>query len=55
MIPEPPADEAWFWNAEWQAAEAEADADIQAGRTRVFDSMDAMFAEFDAIRGEAAR
>ena len=46
-----PADEAWYWTAEWQAVEAEADADIRAGRVRTFDSMDDMFAEFDAVRG----
>lgn len=27
-----PRDQAWFWTPEWQAGEAEADADIQAGR-----------------------
>ncbi len=27
-----PADEAWFWTAEWQAMEREADEDIKAGR-----------------------
>ncbi|HEX5493434.1 MAG TPA: hypothetical protein VFX70_02520 [Mycobacteriales bacterium] len=52
MNPEPPANEAWFWSAGWQAAEAEAEADIREGRTRAFDSMDDMFAEFDAVRGE---
>lgn len=50
-----PADEAWFWAPGWQAAEAEADADLREGRTRTFDSMDDMFAEFDAVRGENAQ
>ena len=27
------ASQAWFWTPEWQAGEAEADADIAAGRT----------------------
>lgn len=49
-----PAEEAWFWTPGWQAAEAEAQADIAEGRTRTFDSMDDMFAEADAVRGETA-
>lgn len=32
------ADQAWFWTAEWQAGEREANADIAAGRTRRFES-----------------
>lgn len=27
-----PRDQAWFWTPEWQAREAEAEADIAAGR-----------------------
>ena len=46
------ADEAWYQDAGWQAAEAEADADIRAGRVRTFDNMDDMFAEFDGVRGD---
>ena len=29
---EPLDDQAWFWTAEWQAGEKEADEDIRAGR-----------------------
>ena len=28
--------QAWFWSREWQQAEREAEADIQAGRVREF-------------------
>ncbi|MEV0590712.1 hypothetical protein [Nonomuraea cavernae] len=47
-----PAEEAWYWTPGWQSAEAEADADAQEGRTHAFDSMDDLFAEIDAVRGE---
>lgn len=47
-----PADEAWYWTPGWQSAEAEAEADIREGRTRAFDTMDDLFAEIDAVRGE---
>lgn len=40
-----PADQAWFWTPEWQAGERAADADIAAGRGRVFHS-DEEFLEF---------
>lgn len=33
-----PRDQQWFWTPEWQAKEAEADADLAAGRTTSFDS-----------------
>jgi hypothetical protein len=39
----------------WQTAEAEADADLAAGRSRTFDSMDDMFEEFDTVRGDGAQ
>lgn len=32
------ADQAWFWSVEWQAGEAEASADLAAGRSEVFRS-----------------
>ncbi|KLU59559.1 SpoVT / AbrB like domain protein [Peptococcaceae bacterium CEB3] len=35
-----PADQQWFWTEEWQAAEREAQADIDAGRVKQFDSME---------------
>ena len=28
----------WFWTAEWQAAEREAEGDLAAGRVETFDS-----------------
>jgi hypothetical protein len=31
----------WFWTAEWQAGEREADADLAAGRVENFESEDA--------------
>ena len=31
-----PRDQAWFWTSEWQAMEAEAEADKTAGRVEVF-------------------
>lgn len=34
------ASQAWFWSPQWQAMEREADEDIRAGRTKVFDSTD---------------
>jgi AbrB family looped-hinge helix DNA binding protein len=30
--------QAWFWTAAWQAGEAEAEADVAAGRSDTFDS-----------------
>lgn len=33
-----PADQAWYWTPEWQEGEREADADLSAGRSRVFAS-----------------
>ena len=36
--------QAWFWTAEWQQGEREADADIAAGRVSTFDSGDEMIA-----------
>jgi antitoxin (DNA-binding transcriptional repressor) of toxin-antitoxin stability system len=47
-----PADEAWYWTPGWQIAEAEADA--RRGRTRAFDTMDELFGEIDAVRGDDA-
>lgn len=29
--------QAWFWSSDWQAGEREADEDLAAGRTEVFD------------------
>jgi len=40
--------QAYFWTAEWQAAEREADEDIRAGRVRVFESVDELLADLEA-------
>ncbi|MDQ7096699.1 AbrB/MazE/SpoVT family DNA-binding domain-containing protein [Desulfosporosinus sp. PR] len=34
-----PADQAWYWTEEWQAAEREAQEDIKARRTKRFDTV----------------
>ena len=46
------ATQAWFWSADWQAGEREADADLVAGREETFDSGEAMLV---ALRDRAAR
>ena len=33
-------DQAWFWTPRWQAMEAEAEADIRAGRYQTFNNAD---------------
>jgi antitoxin PrlF len=38
------ADQAWLWSAHWQAKEAEAEADLVAGRTTPLDDGDAFLA-----------
>ena len=40
--------QAYFWTAEWQAAEREASADIAAGRVREFDDIEDLIASLDA-------
>jgi len=40
--------QAYFWTAEWQAAEREADEDIRAGRVRVFESVEELLADLEA-------
>ncbi|KGP76168.1 AbrB family transcriptional regulator [Desulfosporosinus sp. Tol-M] len=35
-----PADQQWFWTQEWQTGEQEAQAEIDAGRIKSFDSME---------------
>jgi AbrB family looped-hinge helix DNA binding protein len=37
--------QAYFWTPEWQSAEREAQADIDAGRVKEFDSIDELLAE----------
>lgn len=36
---EVPADQAWFWTEKWQREEAEAEADMEAGRQKTFSNM----------------
>lgn len=43
-----PADQAWFWKERWQAMERAADADIEAGRVTVVDSLDGLMALLDS-------
>ncbi len=39
--------QSWFWTKAWQAGEAEAEADIEASRTRIFESSDAFLDSLD--------
>lgn len=41
-------DQAWFWKERWQKLEAEAEKDIAAGRTKTFDSVEALFREIES-------
>ena len=45
-----PADQAWFWAKRWQAMEAEADADVAAGRLTRHASGDAFLEHLDGLR-----
>jgi len=45
-----PADQAWFWTKRRQAAEAEADADVAAGRLTRHASSDAFLEHLDGLR-----
>ena len=38
----------YFWTADWQAAERQAEADINAGRVQRFDRMEDLIADLDA-------
>ncbi len=40
-------DQAWFWRQRWQKLEAEAEADIQKGRVKSFDSVEELFDEIE--------
>jgi AbrB family looped-hinge helix DNA binding protein len=44
-----PRDQQWFWTKEWQAKEAEADADLASGRVVTFDSDEAFLAALDDL------
>ena len=43
---------AWFWTERWQRMERESDADIAAGRERLFDDVDALFRNLDGRETE---
>lgn len=47
-----PSDQLWFWRERWQKMEAEADADVAAGRTRTHDSPEDFMAHLDALEAE---
>lgn len=47
-----PADQAWFWSERWQAMEREADADVEAGRTQVFDGAEEFAADLNREANE---
>ena len=40
-------EQAWYWTAEWQKRECEAEADLASGRYRDFASMDDFIASLD--------
>lgn len=40
-----PADQQWFWTEEWQAGEREAQAEIEAGKVKSFNSMEDFLAD----------
>lgn len=42
-----PPNQAWFWTERWQKMERAAQADIDAGRVRDFDSADEIIAWLD--------
>jgi hypothetical protein len=40
--------QAYFWTEEWQKGEAEAEADIKAGRVKTFDSAEELLEDLDS-------
>jgi antitoxin PrlF len=50
-----PADQAWYWTPEWQEGEREADADLAAGRTRVFQSDEEFLASLEDAINDPSR
>ncbi len=45
-----PAEQAWFWQQDWQNKEIEASADIAAGHTRRHASGEALLEHLDTLR-----
>jgi hypothetical protein len=39
--------QAYFWTEEWHKGEAEAEADIRAGRVKTFDSVEELLEDLD--------
>jgi len=39
--------QAYFWAEDWQKGEAEAEADIKAGRIKTFDSVEDLLEDMD--------
>ena len=39
--------QAYFWTEKWQKGEAEAEADIKAGRVKAFDSVEELLKDLD--------
>ena len=50
----PGGDQRWFWTAEWQAGESEADAQIAANETTFFGSDEEFLAALEARIGQPA-
>lgn len=48
------ADQAWFWTADWQTGEREANEQISAGGLPVYDDMPALFADLDERDADGA-
>ncbi|MFF2394937.1 AbrB/MazE/SpoVT family DNA-binding domain-containing protein [Nocardia sp. NPDC058114] len=44
-----PVDEIWFWSEGHQAAEREAEADVEAGRHSTFDNAESFLAHLDTL------
>ena len=40
-------EQAWFWTKRWQQGEKEAEADIRAGRVKIFPDAKSAIAELD--------
>lgn len=41
------ADQAWFWNKEWQGAEKEVEADIRAGKVKKFKNVEDLIKDLE--------
>lgn len=44
-----PADEAWFWQEQWQAGEREVDEHVRHGRVRRFEADEEFLQSLDAV------